>query len=82
MSQPLPYDEFKFDKNIKLVDVFNTSDDSDINYFLEGDMSYPDIIKEENKKFPFAPENGKNFFHILNHLKMKTNQIIVHKQKS
>ena len=30
MSQPLPYDEIKFDRNIKLEDKLNTPDDSDI----------------------------------------------------
>ena len=30
MSQPLPYDEIKFDNNVNLEDILNTSDDSDI----------------------------------------------------
>ena len=29
MSQPIPYDEIKFDKNVKLEDILNTPDDSD-----------------------------------------------------
>ena len=40
MSQPLPFDEIKFDKNVKLEDIFNTNDDSDIGYFVEVDLSY------------------------------------------
>ena len=32
-SQPLPCDEIKFDKNMKLEDILNTPDDSDIGYF-------------------------------------------------
>ena len=40
MSQPLPFDEIKFDKNVKLEDMFNTNDDSDIGYFVEVDLSY------------------------------------------
>ena len=35
ISQPLPYDEIKFDKNVKLEDILNTPDDSDIGYFVE-----------------------------------------------
>ena len=29
MSQPLLYDEIKFDKNVKLEDILKTPDDSD-----------------------------------------------------
>ena len=35
MSEPLPYDEIKFDNNVNLEDVLNTPDDSDIGYFAE-----------------------------------------------
>ena len=59
MSQPLPYDEFNFDKNVELEDVLNTPDDSDIGYFVEADLIYPDNIKEKTKNFPFAPVNRK-----------------------
>ena len=38
MSQPLPYDGTRFDKNVKLEDIVNTPDDSDVGYFLEVDM--------------------------------------------
>ena len=59
MSQSLPYDETKFDKNDKLEEVLNTPDDSDIGYFVEADLTYPDKIKEKTKKFPFAPVDEK-----------------------
>ena len=59
MSQPLPYDEIKLDKNINLEDIINTPDDSDIGYFVEVDLKYPDNIKQKTKNFPFAPENKK-----------------------
>ena len=45
MSQPLPYDEIKFDNNIKLEDIINTPDDSDIGYFVEVNLKYPDNMK-------------------------------------
>ena len=51
MSQPLPYDEIKFDQNVKLEDMLNTPDDSDIGYFVEVDLKYPGHIKEKTKKF-------------------------------
>ena len=60
MSQTLPYDEIKFDKNVELEDVLNTPDDSDTGYFVEADLIYSDNIKEKTKNFPFAPVNKKN----------------------
>ena len=57
MSQSLPYDEVKFDKNVKLEDILKTPDDSDIRYFVEVDSKFPINIKEKTKNFPFTPEN-------------------------
>ena len=59
MSQYLPYDEIKFDNTVKLEDILNTPDDSDVGYFIEVDLKYPDNIKEKTKNFPFAPMNKK-----------------------
>ena len=59
MSESLPYDEIKLDTNVELEDILNTPDDSDIGYFIEVDLTYPDSIKEKTKNFPFAPENKK-----------------------
>ena len=48
------------DKYWKWLDIIlNTSDDSEIGYFLEVDLKYPDNIKEKTKYFPFCPENKK-----------------------
>ena len=59
MSEPLPYDEIKFDNNVKLEEILKTPDDSDIGYFVEADFIYPDTIKEKRKNLPFAPVNKK-----------------------
>ena len=59
MSQPLLYDEIKFDKNVKLEDILTTPDDSGIGFFIEVDLTYPDNLKEKTKNFPFAPVNKK-----------------------
>ena len=59
MSQFLPYDEIKFEKDISLEKILNTPDDNDIGYCLEVDLKYPDNIKEKTKYFPFCPENKK-----------------------
>ena len=56
MSQPLPYDKIRFDKNVQSENILNTPDDSDIGYFIENDLKYPDKIKEKTKHFPFAPK--------------------------
>ena len=59
MSEPLPYDQIKFDNNVNLEDILNTPDHSDIGYFIEADLKCPDNIKEKTKNFPFAPVNKK-----------------------
>ena len=62
MSQPLPYDEIEMwhgqpDKYCNwLVENLNTLEYSDIGYFIEVDLRYPDNIKEKTKNFPFCPE--------------------------
>ena len=55
MSEPLPYDEVKFDNNVKLEDVLNTTDDNDIGYFVEVNLSYPDNIKNRKQKISHLP---------------------------
>ena len=63
MIQPLPYEEIEMwhgDPALYmnwLEAILNTPDDSDIGYFIEADLNYPDDIKEETKNFPFCPEN-------------------------
>ena len=65
MCQPLPYDEIEMwnghpDLYMKwLEENLNTPDDSDLGYFNEAYLSYPDNIKEKTKIFPFCPENIK-----------------------
>ena len=66
MSQGLPYDEIDiwhgypdFYMNI-FEKLSNTPDDSDIGYFIEVDLRYPDDKEEKTKDFPFCPENKVN----------------------
>ena len=65
MSEYLPYDEIELwhghpDLLMNWLDeILNTPDDSDIGYFIEIDLTYPDNIKQKTKNFPFAPENKK-----------------------
>ena len=67
MSQKLPYDEIKFDGNVKIEDILNTPDKIDYGYLLEVDLKHPDNIKEKTMKFPFVPEK-KLFLMILHNL--------------
>ena len=57
MSQSLPYDEIKTDKEGKLEDLLNISDDRDNGYLVEVGIKHPDLIKEKTKNFPLAPGN-------------------------
>ena len=65
MSQFLPYDEIEMwhghpDHYMNwLEEILNTPDDSDIGYFLEVDLKYPDNIEVKTKNFPCCPENKK-----------------------
>ena len=63
MIQTLPYVEIEIwhghpdlymDKSEEILSIL---DDSDIGYFVEVDIRYPDTIKEKTKNFPFCPEN-------------------------
>ena len=57
MSQYLPYDDIKFDGDVKLEDILDTPDDSEVGYFVEVDLKYPEEIREKTKNFPFCPDN-------------------------
>ena len=82
MCQPLPYDEIKLDKNVKLEDILNTNDDSDIGYFTEVDLKYPDDIKEKTKNFPFAPEKKINPDDFSDYMKTIEPDIYTHTKKT
>ena len=40
-----------------LQEILNTPDDTDIGYFVEVVLRYPDNLKEKTDNFPFCPEN-------------------------
>ena len=48
MSQHIPYDDNKFDRNGNLEDIINTLDFSDIGCIVEVDMKHADEIKQKN----------------------------------
>ena len=51
MSEPLPYDEIKSDKNVKLEGIIKTPDDGEIGFFIELDLTYPDKIYKKQNDF-------------------------------
>ena len=65
MSQTLPYDEIELWHDHpdlymkKMEEMLITSDDSDVGYFVELDLRYPDNIKEKTKNFFFCSEKRK-----------------------
>ena len=61
MSQSLLYDEIKLVKNVSyevIQDILDTLDGSDVDQFIEFDLSYPDNKKEKTKSLPFSLENN------------------------
>ena len=60
MSQMLPYDEIKCEKDICLEERLNTPAEIEIDYISEVDLKFSDNIKKETKNFAFAPVNEKS----------------------
>ena len=56
MSEYLPYEGFKWLKNVDEFDVMSISEKSPIGYFLEVDLEYSDELHELYNDYPLAPE--------------------------
>ena len=56
MSEYLPYERFKWSKNIDKFDVMLISEKSLIGYFLEVDIEYPDKFHKLHNDYPLAAE--------------------------
>ena len=56
MSEYLPYGGFEWLKNVDGFDVNSISEKSEIGYFLEVDLEYPDNLHELHNDYPLAPE--------------------------
>ena len=65
MSQLLLYDEIKFERKVCLNEVIHTPGDSDIGYFIEVDLTYPDKIKQKQIIFHLPLKMKKLFVMIL-----------------
>ena len=56
MSEYLPYEWFKWLKNVNEYDVMSICEKKLIWYFLEVDLKYPDELNELRNDYPLAPE--------------------------
>ena len=62
MSQSnIPYEEFKWLKNVYEFAVMSVSEKSLIGYFLEVDLEYPDELHELHDDYPLAPDKHTVF---------------------
>ena len=62
MSQKLPVNGFKWVKNLSQFNesfIRNYDENSDIGYFLEVDIDYPEKLLNLHKDLPFLPERKK-----------------------
>ena len=56
MSEYLPYEKFEQVKNVDELDVMSINKKSDVGYFLEVDLEYPNELHELHNDYPLAPE--------------------------
>ena len=56
MSEYLPYEKFGWLENIDELDLMSINEKSEIGYFLEVDLEYPDELHELHNDYPIAPE--------------------------
>ena len=56
VSEYLPYREFEWVENVDKLDVMSINGKSEMRYFLEVDLEYPDKLHELHNDYPLAPE--------------------------
>ena len=56
MSEYLPYEGFKWLKNVDKFDMMSISEKGLIGYFLEVGLEYPDELHNFHNDYPLAPE--------------------------
>ena len=56
MSEYLPYQNFKWLKNVEKFDIMSINEKSPIGYLLEVDLEYSDKLHEIHNDYPLAPE--------------------------
>ena len=56
MSEYLPYEVFKWLKNVDKFEVMSINEKCSLGYLLEVDHKYPDELHELHNNYPLAPE--------------------------
>ena len=56
VSEYLPYREFEWVENVDKLDVMSINGKSEMRYFLEVDLEYPDKLHELHNDYPVASE--------------------------
>ena len=56
MSEYPPYDKFEWVKNVDELDIMSINKKSDVGYFLEVDLEYPNELHELHNDYPLAPK--------------------------
>ena len=56
ISEYLPYEGFKWLKNVDEFDVMSINEKGRVGYFLEIDPKFPDELHELHNNYPVAPE--------------------------
>ena len=62
MSEKLPVDGFKWVEDISEIDgnfIKNYDEDSNVGYFIEADIEYPNELYNKHSDLPFLPERMK-----------------------
>ena len=65
MSEYLPFEGFKWLKNVDEFDVMSINEKCPIGYFLEVDLKYSDKLHELHNDYPLAPEKLAVSSHML-----------------
>ena len=82
MSESVHYDGNECDEIVKLEELSKNADDSDIGFFVDVDLKYPDYAKEKTKCFPFCPQNEIGAQGKISDYMNEMNQINPHKTGS
>ena len=56
MTEYLPYERFKWLKNVDEFDVMSINEKNPIGYLLEVDLEYSDELHNLHSDYPLAPE--------------------------
>lgn len=59
MCESLPISDYEWINNISIDTILNTSDSSELGYFIEVDLDYPSSLHNSHNDYPLCPEKIK-----------------------